>query len=152
MIVIVGSVVCLLLFRNTIRQRELQAELYRQVYVEYQLKPKVRVVRHDITYEWKDGEMVLDSRMVLQNRNTESLSEIVLYLNPALKIYSMGEEGKKLSFHREQQLVVIERPLLPGDSVTLQRLIEERLTKPYATRIYLGKINKVRGSMNLVHV
>ena len=120
MIVIVGSVVCLLLFRNTIRQRELQAELYRQVYVEYQLKPKVRVVRHDITYEWKDGEMVLDSRMVLQNRNTESLSEIVLYLNPALKIYSMGEEGKKLSFHREQQLVVIERPLLPGDSVTLQ--------------------------------
>lgn len=101
MIVIVGSVVCLLLFRNTIRQRELQAELYRQVYVEYQLKPKVRVVRHDITYEWKDGEMVLDSRMVLQNRNTESLSEIVLYLNPALKIYSMGEEGKKLSFHRE---------------------------------------------------
>lgn len=94
MIVIVGSVVCLLLFRNTIRQRELQAELYRQVYVEYQLKPKVRVVRHDITYEWKDGEMVLDSRMVLQNRNTESLSEIVLYLNPALKIYSMGEEGK----------------------------------------------------------
>lgn len=44
----------------------------------------------------------------------------MLYLNPALKIYSMGEEGKKLSFHREQQLVVIERPLLPGDSVTLQ--------------------------------
>lgn len=98
MIVIVGSVVCLLLFRNTIRQRELQAELYRQVYVEYQLKPKVRVVRHDITYEWKDGEMVLDSRMVLQNRNTESLSEIVLYLNPAIENLFHGGRGKKIVF------------------------------------------------------
>ncbi|RHR78987.1 hypothetical protein [Odoribacter sp. AF15-53] len=114
------SMVCLFLYWDAIRQREIRSEEYRQVYVEYQLRPRARVVNHEITYEWKDGEMWLDSRMTLQNRNQEALSSIVLYLNPLLEIYSMKEVGNEIGYHRKQQVVVLERSLLPGDSISLQ--------------------------------
>ena len=68
-VVVLCSVICLFLFWDAIRQRENRSEEYRQAYVEYQSRLKARVANHEITYEWKDGEMWLDSKMILQNRN-----------------------------------------------------------------------------------
>ena len=121
------SVACLFLYWDTIRQRETRSEEYRQVYKEYQSRPKARVVNHEITYEWKDGEMWLDSRMTLQNRDQKVLTEIVLYLNPSLEIYSLKEMGDEISYRRKQQVVVLERPLLPGDSIFLQLSYKGRI-------------------------
>lgn len=118
-VVVLCSVICLFLFWDAIRQRENRSEEYRQAYVEYQSRLKARVANHEITYEWKDGEMWLDSKMILQNRNQEMLSEIVLYLNPTLEIYSLKEADSDVSYHRDLQVIILERQLLPDDSISL---------------------------------
>lgn len=63
---------------GAIRQRECRSEEYRQAYVEYQSRPKARVTNHEISYEWKDGEMWLDSRMTLRIGIRKGSQEIVL--------------------------------------------------------------------------
>lgn len=120
-------------------RRECRSEEYRQAYVEYQSRPKARVTNHEISYEWKDGEMWLDSRMTLQNRNQERLSEIVLYLNPSLEIYSLKEAGNDMGYHRDQQVVVLERQLLPVIPFFCISPIKVKLMRRYATWMCLLK-------------
>ena len=156
-VVVLCSVICLFLYWDAIRQRECRSEEYRQAYVEYQSRPKARVTNHEISYEWKDGEMWLDSRMTLQNRNQERLSEIVLYLNPSLEIYSLKEAGNDMGYHRDQQVVVLERQLLPGDTISLHLSYKGKIDEaicyldvPFEERHNVGRYDpgKRRGLFN----
>ena len=88
--VVLCSVICLFLYWDAIRQRECRSEEYRQAYVEYQSRPKARVTNHEISYEWKDGEMWLDSRMTLQNRNQERLGDRVVPESFVRDLFSKG--------------------------------------------------------------
>lgn len=77
--------------------------------------------------------------MTLQNRNQERLSEIVLYLNPSLEIYSLKEAGNDMGYHRDQQVVVLDRPAFAGDILLCSHPIKVKLMRRYATWMCLLK-------------
>ena len=95
--------------------------------------------------------------MTLQNRNQERLSEIVLYLNPSLEIYSLKEAGNDMGYHRDQQVVVLERQLLPGDTISLHLSYKGKIDEaicyldvPFEERHNVGRYDpgKRRGLFN----
>lgn len=56
---------------------------------------------------------------------------MVFYLNPGLQINSFRFDGKEVAFERENQVVVAERQIVPGDSVILDiiyaGMVDERV-------------------------
>lgn len=63
----------------------------------------------------------------------------MLYLNPSLEIYSLKEAGNDMGYHRDQQVVVLERQLLPVIPFLCISPIKVKLMRRYATWMCLLK-------------
>ena len=92
---------------------------YRAAFARHAEEKSCRVTRHDITLQQTDDRLTSTSELTLRNPNKESLSRLVLYLNPGLEVTSLKEHNKSLAFARDGQVVLIERPLAAGDSIRL---------------------------------
>ncbi|MCR9011441.1 hypothetical protein [Gabonibacter chumensis] len=93
---------------------------YRETFVKYDEHPKARVIEHDITYRPGGDKFSATSRMKIQNRKKTTMEQLLLFLNPGLKIDKIESGGQNLPFHRDRQVIVIERPLAPGENIELE--------------------------------
>ncbi|WP_059026135.1 hypothetical protein [Gabonibacter massiliensis] len=93
---------------------------YRAVFLKYDEYPKARVLEHDITYRPMGDNFSATSRMKIQNRKKVTMDRLLLFLNPGLKIDKLESGGQNLSFHRDRQVIVIERPLAPGENIEIE--------------------------------
>ncbi|WP_294140452.1 hypothetical protein [uncultured Sanguibacteroides sp.] len=93
---------------------------YRETFVKYDEYPKARVSEHDITYRPGGNKFSATSRMKVQNRKKTTMEQLLLFLNPGLKIDKIESGGQNLPFHRDQQVIVIERSLAPGENIEIE--------------------------------
>ncbi len=84
-------------------------------------QPVVTVLEHAIVFEHHGREIDLSSRMTVKNENDTLLRELLLHLNPGLKVRSILAGGEPLDWRRELHILHVTppRPLLPGDTLTL---------------------------------
>ena len=113
-----------------------QDETTRKIYLKFALQhtpsPFIRVNRHDLEVEQKGNQILGKSRLEIINRDKSPVEQWVLYLNPGLQIISFNESsGQSVEYDRENQIVVVKRPLKGGDtctfSLTYKGKIDERV-------------------------
>ncbi|MCR9011537.1 hypothetical protein [Gabonibacter chumensis] len=93
---------------------------YREAFEKYNEYPTARVSEHDITYRPGGDKFSATSRMKVQNRKKAKMEPLLLFLNPGLKIDKIESGGQRLPFRRDRQVIVIERPLAPGENIELE--------------------------------
>lgn len=79
-----------------------------------------RVGSHDIRLEQRGGELRSRSDMRVHNPNGERLERLVLFLNPGLRVTGVSGEGEELLFRRDGHVLLVERALEPGDTLSLR--------------------------------
>ena len=80
---------------------------------------QAHVAAHEIDITPADGHLASVSRMQVVNQHPEGLEEVVLYLNPALQVEAVEENGKALPYEREHQALKIRRALASGETANL---------------------------------
>ncbi|WP_292268468.1 hypothetical protein [Butyricimonas sp.] len=91
----------------------------RKAFLKYTKTPKARVITHDITYHPRGNTFSATSRMQVQNQKKKKMDQLLLFLNPGLKINKIESNGQNLPFHRDHLAVVIERSLAPNEYIKL---------------------------------
>ena len=91
----------------------------RKAFLKYTKTPKARVIAHDITYCPEGNTFSATSRMKVQNQKKKQIDQLLLFLNPGLKINKIESNGQSLPFHRNYLAVVIERSLEPNEYIKL---------------------------------
>ena len=74
---------------------------------------------HDITVKQEGEKLDMKSDLLLCNLNREIVRQPLLFLNPGLEVTALEENGSPLTFRREGQIILIDRPLARGDSLRL---------------------------------
>ena len=92
-------------------------ERYAATYNKYQKFPKGNVISHTLEVEQKGDVLTGKSTILIKNQGNQELSGIILYLNPALVVSSIKEDGTDATFERENQVIRVARRLLPGEEV-----------------------------------
>lgn len=88
-------------------------------YNKYAGEGQTNTTSNDIKLEQKNHKIYAESRLNVHNNNTAGLKNIRLYLNPSLTIASIEENGKNIPFTRENQVVLVNRQLLPEEECVL---------------------------------
>ncbi len=83
---------------------------------EFSGKPAVNITSQEIFFTRKHNRMEVSCSLQLRNPGTTTLEEIVLYLNPGLKISGIYGEGRELTFYRKAQAICIPCTFQPGES------------------------------------
>lgn len=83
----------------------------------YSDRTMVSVSHHDIKLEHQGEKYKAESSMMLVNKDTTEVSEIILTLNPGLKVNSVVVDGRDAGFTRELQILTVNQSLMPGDSL-----------------------------------
>ena len=123
MIVAIGCLVLGSLFGGVVYMArenvESVRELYAETYNKYQKFPKGNVVSNTLEVEQKGNVLSGKSTLLVKNQGDQELSEIILYLNPALVVSAIKEGETGVAFERENQVIRVARKLLPGEEVEL---------------------------------
>jgi ABC-type transport system involved in multi-copper enzyme maturation permease subunit len=79
------------------------------------------IIQHHIDFEHKGKQFRSTSDIVFRNSNKEALKDIILNLNPGLKVKKVNQYGKSVPFTRELHILYISLPdsLFPGDTVSV---------------------------------
>ena len=127
-ILCVVSAVCLGWgYDRVFRDRDAYRETLREAYATCLGKTRGRILSHDITCHLEDGRLRMESLLIFQNRTGDTIQECMLFLNPALKITEITIEKESVSFRRDEQVVVLERSLPPGDSLAIAMNYEGKI-------------------------
>lgn len=97
---------------------------YRAIYNKYVTYPKVSQLSQNINYEQIGNNMRVGTKLLVQNQTEEQIKEIILYLNPRLKIRSISSNGKNLPFEREMQVILVREKLSVNDSLNIDIIYE----------------------------
>ena len=108
------------LYIDKFQTRRENRDAYRKIFARYEAYPKARISTHEIMYTPEGDTFSATSRMTAVNRKTRAMDQLILFLNPSVKINRLTSEKRDIPFQRDHQVVVIEHPLAPGDSVTLE--------------------------------
>lgn len=92
---------------------------YRKTFLKYVKIPTIRVLTHDITYRPEGDRFSATSQMRVENQKKTETDQLLLFLNPGLKINKIESDGQALPFHKDHQAILIERSLAPGEKVKL---------------------------------
>ncbi len=92
---------------------------YAETYNKYRKHPKGNVITHLIEVEQKGRKLYGKSTLLIRNQNEEKLPEILLYLNPTLKVTLVKEGDVEIAFKREDQAILLERELEPREEINL---------------------------------
>ncbi len=102
----------------------------------YAGRPMATVVEHDIDLEHRGRQISLSSRMLLRNDNDTLLGELVMSLNPGLRVQCITAGGKELKWKRDLHLLEVTppHPLKPGDTLSMalkyRGTIDDRICYP----------------------
>lgn len=102
------------------KHRDTMREAFRASFDRHWNPETCRVRSHTIRYHQERDRLSSVSDMVLYNPDTVSLSHVILFLNPGLKVSGVQEGGRDLKFRRDHQVLLIERELAGKDSLRLQ--------------------------------
>ena len=102
-------------YRQQMATRSQQMETFNK----YGNEKKASILAHDLTVSVGTRCLEGESVIKITNNNRDTLERIVLYLNPALKINFIRANNRPLSFTRENQVVLINRPLASREELTL---------------------------------
>ena len=92
-----------------------------ETFEKYSAQDRLYLSDAEITFEQSGTTMSVKSKLTVQNKENHPVSEIVLFLNPALRIKEIrGESGEAISYRRDGQVVILEKNLAPEEEFSLQ--------------------------------
>lgn len=103
-------------------------DIYRNIFGKYSEVKGGHVKSHTI-YFCQEGNKVMGmSELVLTNESSQPLIHPLLYLNPGLEVTVLTEEQEgNLPYVREEQVILLERTLQPGEEIVLHVEYEGRI-------------------------
>lgn len=101
------------------REEEAQTARYGEIYNHYASVPQIHVAKQDLDITLGNKRLQGTSQMILVNTTKQDMKQIVLYLNPELRIENLTSGAKKLSFERKGQVMLVKQPLQAKDSLQL---------------------------------
>jgi len=115
---------------NTILKAAKMRTLYTEINNKYVNTPKMVIEDYDITVQQHPETVSVE--VVMNGNALEDASVFTFCLNPGLRISAINEQGKELSFKRENQIILVDfgRKIMQGESVSF--------TIKYAGRIDEG--------------
>lgn len=99
----------------------------REVFKRYASYPEMHVSRNALQVRKQSDSLFVISDLVLVNRNEFPVDTLLLYLNPGLVIRKVSAGEKKVMCFRNNQVLLLDYPLAPGDSVSLCVMYEGRI-------------------------
>lgn len=93
------------------REEETQTAKYGEIYNRYASVPQVHVAKQDLDITLGNKRLQGTSQMTLVNTTQQDMKQIVLYLNPELRVENLTSGAKELSFEREGQVILVKQPL-----------------------------------------
>lgn len=100
---------------------------YSNTYNKFASIPKASLLSQDIKYEQANKKMLVNTNLLVQNQTEKKLEEIILYLNPGLKIISLTSDGINIPFKREHQVILVQKALPRSDSTRIQVMYEGKV-------------------------
>lgn len=94
-------------------------QIYMNTYNKYAGVPKATMLRQDVKYEQDGRLMSVSSKLTIQNQTGKELKEVILYLNPALKVVMLQTNGNDILFDREHQVIRMHQSILSGDTLNI---------------------------------
>lgn len=100
------------------RSADTARTLYREKYREYALPASdfLHLKQADITLHAEQNLIRATASLAVENRSARTLNHLTLYLNPGLKVEAVAEAARALAFRQDAQVVLIEKPLAPGNT------------------------------------
>ncbi len=93
---------------------------YRSIYQKYHTQThELKIPTHDITFTREKNTLKFSNRLVLLNEKSHAIPRYTLYLNPDLQVTRLTVNNTPAPFTRDHQAIVIDRQILPGDSLVL---------------------------------
>lgn len=89
---------------------------YISTYEKYAPAKHGTLVQENINYQQHGNKMAVKAEMIIKNETQENLEQVILYLNPFLKITSIERDGEKISYKREHQVILIEKNIPVGQN------------------------------------
>ena len=77
------------------------------------------MISNNLEVEQKGNVLSGKSTLLVKNEGNQELPEIILYLNPALAVSAIKENGTDVTFERENQVIRVARRVLSGEEVEL---------------------------------
>ncbi len=102
-------------YHHLLRQRD----AYIATYNKYAEENNVSILTHELNITPHGKKMTGESILTAVNKQDRALDKIILYLNPALQISSIKSAGTPLPFIRENQAVLITKPLAAGEEIAI---------------------------------
>ncbi len=100
--------------------RDLQIRLeYRECFARNWSEKTCRVKSHAITLAQSGERLTLHSEMIVYNPGHESIEKIYFFLNPGLRVKQIVVGKDRLSYTRDEQVIVINQGLGVGDSLQM---------------------------------
>ncbi|MDR0544316.1 MAG: hypothetical protein LBG30_03090 [Odoribacteraceae bacterium] len=96
-------------------------------YEAYRQAPKMTLVEQSLDFRQEGGRMALSSRMVLENRTGATVEEVILYLNPGLRVTSLRDERGEVGRERDRQVVRAMTRVGDGERRVLELECEGRI-------------------------
>ena len=91
---------------------------YAATFNKYSRANPVSVINHDLTIVPTGKQLQGESILKVKNRHSQSIEEIILYLNPSLKVKGLKAGNEELTFTRENQVILIHKQLDAGEEFT----------------------------------
>jgi len=112
--------------------REHTRAAYRASHARHTGHAGIHVAHHAIVLEQRGNTIVTSNTLTINTITEEPTNTITLYLNPGLRVKSVREGSKELQHERDNQVLLIHRPLLAGDTAILHLAIEGPIDARFA--------------------
>jgi len=101
--------------------------VYAGTFNRYALRNNADVLAHDLSIIPQGKSLQGKSVLQLRNPYPEALDKIFFYLNPSLQVTSVEVAGQSLPFTRENQVILVEKALAPGEEISMTLTYEGRI-------------------------
>lgn len=102
-------------------------KIYSNTYNKYFNIPKASILHQDIKFTPYGESMKACSQLILQNQSGKKIDELVMYLNPALKVITFRVNEKEVIFDREHQVIRVHYSILPNDTLNIDIMYEGKI-------------------------
>ena len=107
-------------YYRSFEERQEARAAARALFIKHDEDLKAEVTDHHVRFQQAGGTFSAESRLTLVNPHGETLSPVVLYLNPGLEVQEVWTNHKPVQFDREGQILLLQQPLPPGDTLNVQ--------------------------------
>jgi hypothetical protein len=102
-------------------------QLYADTYNKYAAAPKMTLLDQQIDYRQRGNRMFVTAHLVLENRTGKDAREVILYLNPGLRVTAARRDGSALAHARDRQVVTLSTGLPDGERLNVEISYEGRV-------------------------